>query len=276
MRCSKKSPNSNNKMKRLASRILFSSLVAAGVAYADDPLGRILEKPYIPAEDSAMRTRAEARKVSVHTITEGEFLAQMEKDLVRQLNLDGKVTLTLGRYWPGIRVPSETWKMEIPELPIKGLSRSFLLRVRIVANERVWFDQQVLVEAQWWKPALVAARKVENGQALDPSAVQTQTIDVLREWQLPVPADIVLEDQVVLQNLSEGKVLTWKDIEPMPMVRKGATVDVVLSEGGMSISMKGLAMNTGGMGDAIMVRNQDTHKDFPARVVSRNTVRVSF
>jgi flagella basal body P-ring formation protein FlgA len=148
--------------------------------------------------------------------------------------------------------------------------------VRVIASERVWFDQQVLVEAQWWKPALVATRKVENGQALDPSAVQTQTIDVLREWQMPVPADIVLEDQIVLQNLSEGKVLTWKDIEPMPMVRKGATVDVVLNEGGMSISMKGLAMSTGGMGDAIMVRNQDTHKDFPARVVSRNTVRVSF
>jgi flagellar basal body P-ring formation protein FlgA len=263
-------------MKRFASIILAATLLAVGSAGADDPLSRILERPYIPEGDAAAgKTRPDPRKAALHTITESELLAEMEKELVRQLGLDGKVRLTLGRSWDGIRVP-EAWKLEIPELPIKGLSKSFLLRVRIVANERAWFDQQVLVEAQCWKPALVAVRKVESGQSLDPSCVVTKTIDVLLERQMPVPADVILEDQEVLQNLSEGKILTWKDITPMPMVRKGATVSVVASEGGMSISMKGIAMNTGGMGDAIMVRNEDTHKDFPARVVSKNTVRVSF
>ena len=264
-------------MKRIASIIVAAGLLAGERAGAEDALNRILEKPYIPEADvTEAGEKAAARRVMVHTITEGELLAQIEKELVRQLGLDGKVSLSLGRSWAGIRAPADSWKVEIPELPIRGLARSFLLRVRITANERTWFDQQVLLEAQWWKPALTVVRKVECGQSLDPSAVQTQTIDVLRERQLPVPADIVLEDQEVLQNLSEGKILTWKDIQPMPMVRKGATVDVVVNEGGMSISMKGLAMNTGGMGDAIMVRNQDTRKDFPARVVSRNTVRVSF
>lgn len=264
-------------MKRFTTIILAAGLLAGGRAGADDVLNRILAKPYIPEEDTTdAHAKASSRRVATHTITEAEFLAQIEKELVRQLSLDGKVSVTLGRFWPGIRVPAEAWKVEIPELPIKGLSRSFLLRVRVVANDRTWFDQQVLVEAQWWKPALRVVRKIESGQSMDPSAVRTETIDVLSEPQTPVAADIVLEDQEVLQSLSDGKVLTWKDIAPMPMVRKGAKVNVVVSEGGMSISMKGIAMNTGGMGDAIMVRNQDTLKDFPARVVSRNTVRVTF
>lgn len=257
--------------------ILAAGLLAAGRANADDLLNRILAQPYIPEEDpTAGRAKPSSRKATIHTVTEEEFLAKIEKELVGQLNLDGKVSVTLGRFWPGIRVPSEDWKVEIPELPIKGLSRSFLLRVRVTANDRAWFDQQVLVEAQWWKPTLKVVRKIESGQSLDPSAVRIETIDVLREPQMPVAADIVLEDQEILQSVSEGKVLTWKDIAPMPMVRKGSKVNVVVSEGGMSISMKGIAMNTGGMGDAIMVRNQDTLKDFPARVVSRNTVSVTF
>jgi flagella basal body P-ring formation protein FlgA len=60
------------------------------------------------------------------------------------------------------------------------------------------------------------------------------------------------------------------------MVRKGAVVEVVAGDGSMSITMKGLAMGTGGVGDAITIRNMDTRKDFPARVVNRNSVRVTF
>ena len=74
----------------------------------------------------------------------------------------------------------------------------------------------------------------------------------------------------------EGRPLTCKDIALAPMVRKGAVVEVVAGDGNLSISMKGLAMGTGGMGDSITIRNLDTRKDFQARVVNRNSVRVAF
>jgi flagella basal body P-ring formation protein FlgA len=262
----------------LYSVLLAAGLLAGANTRADDAFARILERPYIPAgtAPAVARPGTSAAKSLAHVLTETELLGQIEKELARQLNLEGELRLTFGRPWQTFRVPSEQWQISLPEMPIGGLSKSFLLRVRIVANERTWFDQQLVVQAQLWKSALVSTRRVERGQPLDRAAVEAQTIDVLRERQTPVAGDTNLEEQEVLQTIAEGRPLTWKDIAPMPMVRKGAVVDVIAGEGGLSISMKGLAMGTGGAGDAITVRNMDTRKDFQARVVNRSTVSVSF
>lgn len=265
-------------MKRLAVVSAALVLLTSTRAFSADPLKGILERPYIPQGDNTGRARLAppAAKASAHLVMENELLDRLGKELTGHFNPEGELRLTFGRPWQPFRVPSEDWEVTLPELPIGGLSKSFLLRVRVSSGERVWFDQQMIVQAQLWKPVLVATRRLERGQPLDASAAEVQMLDVLRERLTPISATTKLEDQEVVQTVVEGRPISCKDIAPAPMVRKGAVVEVVAGDGNMSITMKGLAMGTGGAGDAITIRNMDTRKDFQARVVNRNSVRVTF
>ncbi|MEA3213586.1 MAG: flagellar basal body P-ring formation protein FlgA [Chthoniobacter sp.] len=265
-------------LPRLTAVSFTLALLASIPAFGEDSLGSILDGVYLPPGGVTERVRLAppAAKSAVHLVTENELLGCLEKELSKHYNPDGELRLSLGRPWQAIRVPSEDWQVTLPELPIGGLSKSFLVRVRISAGERAWFDQQVVVQAQLWKPVLVATRRLERGQALDRSAAEVQTLDVLRERLVPIPANTRLEDQEVLQTVVEGRPITSRDVATAPMVRKGAVVEVMAGDGNLSITMKGLAMSTGSLGDAITIRNMDTRKDFQARVVNRNSVRVSF
>jgi len=265
-------------MKRCTAISLALIALTSLRALGETPLGGILEHVYVPAGAANERVRVAPPKANaaVHLVTESELLDRLEKELTKQFNIDGELRLNFGRPWQPIRMASDDWQVSFPELPIGGLSKSFLVRVQISAVERVWFDQQMVVQAQLWKPALVATRRLERGQPLDRAAAEVQTLDVLRERAALIPATTKIEDQEVLQTVTEGRPLTCKDVAAAPLVRKGAVVEVVAGDGTMSITMKGLALGTGGMGDAITIRNMDTRKDFQARVVNRNSVRVTF
>jgi flagellar basal body P-ring formation protein FlgA len=265
-------------MKHLAPMTCAFLLLATARSPGEDSFGRLLEPAYVPDGGSNGRARVAppSMKGAAPLITANELLDRLKTELVKQCPVDGELRLSFDRPWQTIRVPSDDWQVTLPELPIGGLSKAFLLRVRITVGERAWFDQSLVVQAQLWRPVLVATRRLERGQTLDATAAEVQPMDVLRERITPVSATTRLEDQEVLQNVVEGRPLTVKDIAAAPLVRKGSVVEVIAGDAGMAITMKGLAMGTGGAGDAITIRNMDTHKDFSARVVSRNSVHVSF
>lgn len=261
-------------MKALLPLLIAVTGLTGAAALADD-LGRLLEPVYVPNSNAA-RPALVSAKAAGHMVTETELLDRIEKELARQFSLDGELRLNFGRHWQSIRVPSEDWQLTLTDLPIGGLTRSFMLRIRVSSADRVWADQQLVVEAQLWKPVLVATRPLERGDTLDRSSVEMQTIDTLRERSTPVPANTKIEAQELLQNVAQGAALTWKDIALAPLVRKGAMVDVTATGGGISVTMKAQAQTTGGAGDTVTVRNMESRKDFQARVIDRNSVRVNF
>jgi flagella basal body P-ring formation protein FlgA len=266
-------------MKTLSTLLLAAGLLA-GHAQAGDSLASLLQPVSLPepAAGGGLSTasNASAPADASHLVTEREITAKLEKVLGEQLTHDGVLQLTLARPWQPIRVPSEDWSLVVPQLPIGGLARSFMVGIRIMAKDRAWYNDNVIVLAQLMKPVLVASRRLERGQLLDQTAAEVRTVDILSERQAPIAADTELADNQVLQTIEVGEILNWKTIGTTPLVKKGSVVDVVANEGGISITMKGLALQTGGEGDAISVRNPDTRKEFQGRVVSKNTVRVSF
>lgn len=263
-------------MKQFFAITLACSLISGASAFGANPLGSILEPVQAPSGQGSTRAASPEAKTPPHSITESDLIDRLQGELVKAFNLDGELRLTFGRQWHPVRVPSSDWQISLPDLPIGGLSKSFILRVRINAGDRIWFDQQLVMQAQLWKQVYVASRRLERGQAMDTTSAEIQVTDVLRERLTPLSPTTKLEDCEILQTVVEGRPLTAKDVAPIPYVRKGAIVDVTAGDGSMSINMKGTAMGTGSQGDVITVRNMDTRKDFRARIVDRNSVRVTF
>ena len=174
-------------------------------------------------------------------------------------------------------VPANTpWEIKVLQSPSAGLTSTSLIRFRIdCAGQRVG-EWQTVVRAQLMRPVWAAASRVTRSQPLDSSSCQKVTVDMLREKQPPVTAETDIATYEATQALTPDQILTWKDISPRQAIRKGQLVEVVASEGGMNITMKGTAMTGGSIGEIIIVRNLDSRRDISARVVNSTSARVNF
>ena len=59
------------------------------------------------------------------------------------------------------------------------------------------------------------------------------------------------------------------------LVRRGDVVDVFASGGGIFITMKGISLDDGVKGGMIKIRNISSDKEFFAKVLNKNSVKVN-
>jgi flagella basal body P-ring formation protein FlgA len=71
-----------------------------------------------------------------------------------------------------------------------------------------------------------------------------------------------------------GTPLTEAMVDKPVMVKRGATVNILVQVGDMIVAAGGLAMQAGREGELIRVQNVTSKRMVTARVVDRNTVQV--
>jgi flagella basal body P-ring formation protein FlgA len=69
--------------------------------------------------------------------------------------------------------------------------------------------------------------------------------------------------------------LKWSNLSKVNLVRRGDVVDVFASGGGIFITMKGVSLDDGVQGGVIKIRNISSDKEFFAKVLNKNSVKVN-
>ena len=75
-------------------------------------------------------------------------------------------------------------------------------------------------------------------------------------------------------NVKANSPLKWNNLSKVVLVKKGQIVDVFASGNGIYVTMKGMALNDGVEGGNVIVRNLSSDKQFPAKVLNENSVKV--
>ena len=134
---------------------------------------------------------------------------------------------------------------------------------------------------------VVSGRAVEM---LDAPVAQTRLLPdtVLRAGDLRVarvrgslvPSDVARSlDQVVGMQLrrpvAAGQTLSLKDLVRPPLVHRGATVRILLSVGGLSVTGQAIAMDAGAEGEKVRVQNLTSKAFLFAEVTGPGQVRVN-
>lgn len=208
------------------------------------------------------------------------LLSSVARDLADHFNAEGELALETLRPWqPGgedaRRADPADWSVRVLEFPAQ-LSSSMLVRVRVAGPAGQADEHALVVRAQLWRDAWVARTPVERGATLDPSACDLRRIDALREREalptaLPQPADWTFQRAV-----PAGRLLSWRDVSRRALVRKGDLIEVSAIDGPLQVTMKAQAMQDGGRGETVRVRNLDSKREFAALVVAPNRAEVRF
>jgi flagella basal body P-ring formation protein FlgA len=249
-------------------------------ASIDDVLAPVTELPTpvsaapadvpVPQRDAAPAPLVERR------IDQLDLLAELERLITDKLQPAGRLRLVPVSTMPDVPASTSLPVVELVDSPSRLASTSMLLRFTLTDAERqlglyaVTFRVQVLADV--WVPS----SRLAPGTILDGGDLTVREVDLIRESRA-VPADRELFGRYeIARATTPDRPLTWNDLAPRSLVRKGAVVDVVANDGLLSVSMKGQATRSGALGEIVVIRNLQSKREFSAEVIDENKVRVHF
>jgi flagella basal body P-ring formation protein FlgA len=130
-------------------------------------------------------------------------------------------------------------------------------------------------------PALAQQTAVVATHVIYPG--QTVTFDALEEVPLRRKLDNVtaialtpdeVEGKVARRTLLPGRLIPISSVREPYLVEAGAPVHVMLVQGALTISLSGMPLQPGAVGDLIKVRNLDSGAVFMGTVMADGTIRV--
>jgi len=271
---------------KVFSAFFVSALSLATLSASE--LGSILSPvAYAPAQSSPAsqfgNAKPDSQAPSVvtssgeSTIIERDVIVALQRELIARYSIEGDLKLSFLQPWKPIEIKNaKDWKLVLDLAPNGGLTSTSQVRFHIESNGKAVGDWQLSLRAQIWRPIWFSTRRLDRGEIPDGSICTPKSFDILSEKLSFVPANTDLSIYEMAQTVSQERPLSWRDIALRPLVRKGQLVDVVVAEGSMNISMKGISLGNGGAGEMVSVRNLDSRKEFSAKVINLNTVQVKF
>ena len=270
---------------KLLSAILIPVAAAASIQASE--LGNILTPlaslpknpsvPSLPARATQPAPPAVVTSVGDFNLSEAQVLDALQRELTVSLGLRGDLKLSFVEPWNPVEIKNgKDWKVVVDGVPKNGLSANFPVRFSLEAGGKKVGVWQFHLKAQLIDCVWVSSRKLERGVSINSAVAALKEVDVLSSNKELLTADQNLDLYEVAQPVPADQILSRSDITPRRIVRRGKLVDVVVNEGGINITMKGMALADGGVGETIGIRNVDSKKDFQAQVVGSNTVQVKF
>lgn len=219
-----------------------------------------------PTPSPALRTVPEAEVKQAIT----DFLVNRTKGLnvelnIRKIGYRGDMKLPAGKIDYEIVAPRqwEGWG-----------TCNLALIVRV--NDHVERNLSVHIEVEALTDMLVTTRPVERGEVVAAADVAVQKRDLAEVGgRICRSAEEVVGKRVRTGMRANVPVRSdW--VEKVPLVKRGQMVTILLENESLRITASGQTKDAGGEGDTVMVRNLNSQKYVPARVVDMNTVRVEF
>ncbi len=154
------------------------------------------------------------------------------------------------------------------------LAPQILVTVRATDTAGRSSDHTLVLRAELWRDGWMLRDPAKLGDPLSPPLLDIRRFDALREREA-ISADSSAELNFA-RAVPAGRLLLWRDVARRPLVRRGQTLDVVATDGRLTITLRAVALNDAARGETVRVRNPDSKKDFVAEVVSESRASVRF
>lgn len=152
----------------------------------------------------------------------------------------------------------------------RGLPRvSARARLHLRGGGEAWTWVSAPVDARM--PVLVAARALERGRPVVADDLRV-SMETMRPGQLTEVRDII--GKAPRRDFREGEPLGERWLTAPPIIERGDQVEIVVSQGALSIRARGEALERGAVGDDVRVRITANSRVVRGRVVDSSTVEV--
>ena len=217
-------------------------------------------------------------KISRRTrsLAEAEVLDLLTTALQRDFVKDkGELEIRPSRPWAVTAISDEVFTVKILDVPIAGVTPSFIIHFELRAGQELLGNWQMPVQAHVWREIIVAGSPLHRGQLLKDADLSRERRDALtlRDSLTSVPPDDALLE--IAENIPTGQPLTLHSVRARPIVRRGKVADAIIQEGAMMITVKVEVLEDGVSGQTVRVRNLKSRREFRGKVQNEETILVS-
>jgi flagella basal body P-ring formation protein FlgA len=210
----------------------------------------------------------------VSLIEKADFEVRLGAALLHRFGVKGKIEVE-APHWIAREIVGP-WSLELIQAVPDRPSPSSSVRFMIMTNAGKVGPLTLPVRCRHMKEIYVASRALNRGNRLTADMLETRLTDVLRQNVRVISTEVNLEGYEFTGSISPGSPIRWNHVNSIPSVRKGQVVEVYASGKGVYVSMKGVAMQDGGNGEYITVKNVNSKQEFQAKVMNENSVKVYF
>ena len=200
---------------------------------------------------------------------------KMLSDAIKyRFQVSGDVVAQLSTKWQKVEATSEVILKIIDVSPDELASSSFV-RFSLWESGKEMGVYSFPIRVSQFKDVYFTARSISRGSQPKSSDFKLQRVDVLKHHANSVPSSTNLSSYELDTNLLSNTPLKWNNLTKANLIRKGQVIDVYASGKGIYVTMKGLALEDGHLDSLVKVRNLSSDKEFHAKVLSENSVKVS-
>ncbi|MEW6749570.1 MAG: flagellar basal body P-ring formation chaperone FlgA [Candidatus Latescibacterota bacterium] len=156
----------------------------------------------------------------------------------------------------------------------RPLAGPTVLRVAFVVAGSVERQICVTVDVRTFRRVLVARRGAARGEGVGADLVELAERDVTGARSRPFTEVAQVLGKRTRRALQPGDLVTADHLEAVPVVRRGAAVQLVVQTARLQVSSLGEALEDGGVGERIRVRNVDSGRVVRGVVAEAGTVCV--
>jgi flagella basal body P-ring formation protein FlgA len=157
-------------------------------------------------------------------------------------------------------------------LPRKVLPGSRSVTLKIDAGDGRKANKQV--KLRWYQPVIYSVRTLERDEKIDRSSLRA-CIGVTEMTNELVWDVEQVEGSILRKQVAPGSHIALRDVESAAVVRLGSSVRLVAEVNGLGVEVNGVALQRGGVGDVIKVKNLSSRKILSGTVIDVGRVKIN-
>ena len=143
-------------------------------------------------------------------------------------------------------------------------------------KDKVVRNIPVRIEVEALADMVVTLRQIEYGDSIMASDLVLQKREITPNSSRIARKIGEIAGKKARTTMKANQAVRVDQVEKVSLVKSGQMVTIVAENGLMKISVAGKARSSGAEGDIVMVQNQNSLKEIPAKVISATTVQVAF
>lgn len=203
------------------------------------------------------------------------FAEKVQKALSRYAGPGTETAVEVGVIPPGVELPVTAYEVRV-SVPA-GAQRKGEVRceTEIVVRGDVVRRFPLSVVVRTIGDALVADRLLDRHAVVAAGDVEVQRIETTEYAEQPPASVSELAGWRLKRIVPAGTVLLRSMFEPVPLVRSGRQVTILVRSGSIRVRTSGVARGDGGKGDRVAVRPANGRKEISGVVVANDVVQVT-